>query len=69
MVQTLVLILSISTVVFIGYAVAGISSFFYGVGRLDLIALGLIGGLSSGACALLLWLKFMLPRSTKTGKD
>jgi len=69
MVQTLVLILSILTVVFFGYAIAGIGSFFYGVGRLDLILLGLIGGISSGACALILWLKFTLPRSAKTDKD
>ena len=43
-----ILILSVLATIFIAYAVAGISSFFFGSGRLDFVVFGLLGGIISG---------------------
>lgn len=64
-----ILILSILATIFIAYAVAGISGFFFGSGRMDFIVFGLLGGIISGVSALILWQKFSLPQPTKKEKD
>jgi hypothetical protein len=68
-VRLIILILSIAATFFIGYAVAGISTFLYGSGRSDLILIGLLGGISCGTLALMLWKKIIIPRSTENRKD
>ena len=40
-----ILILSVLAAIFIAYAVAGISSFFFGSGRLDFVVLAYLGAL------------------------
>ena len=51
----LVLLLSMSAVVFFGYAVAGLAGFLVGRGRVDYIVFGLFLGFASAAASLLLW--------------
>lgn len=51
----LVLLLSMSAVVFFGYAVAGLAGFLLGRGRADYIIFGLLLGFASTAASLLLW--------------
>ena len=54
-VRFLVLVLSMSAVVFFGYAVAGLAGFLLGRGRSDYIIFGLLLGFASTAASLLLW--------------
>ena len=54
-----VLILSIATLVFFGYALAGVGGYLFGRGRPDLVALGLAGGVACAAAALYLWSRFL----------
>ncbi len=54
-----VLILSIATLVFFGYALAGVGGYLFGRGRPDLVALGLSGGVACAAAALYLWRRFL----------
>ena len=56
-----VLVLSMGTVVLYGYALAGLGGYMMGRGRPDYIAFGLIFGTLSGAAAIFLWKKSMLP--------
>ncbi len=51
----LVLLLSMSAIVFFGYAVAGLAGFLLGRGRADYIVFGLFLGFASTAASLLLW--------------
>lgn len=53
--RLLVLLLSMASVVFFGYAVAGLAGFLLGKGRCDYIFFGLLLGFSSGVASLLLW--------------
>jgi len=68
-VHIVILVLSVLATIFIAYAVAGISGFFFGCGRLDFVVFGLLGGIISGISALILWQKFFLPQPTKKEKD
>ncbi len=54
-----VLILSIATLVFFGYALAGVGGYLFGRGRPDLVALGLAGGVACAAASLYLWRRFL----------
>lgn len=47
--------LSITTLVLYGYALAGMGGYLMGRGRLDYIALGLLGGSATAGLALWLW--------------
>ena len=54
-----VLILSIATLVFFVYALAGVGGYLFGRGRPDLVAIGLAGGVACAAAALYLWRRFL----------
>ena len=54
-----VLILSIATLVFFVYALAGVGGYLFGRGRPDLVALGLAGGVACAAASLYLWRRFL----------
>ena len=54
-----VLILSIATLVFFGYALAGVGGYLFGRGRPDRVALGLAGGVACAAASLYLWRRFL----------
>jgi len=68
-VHIMILILSMLATIFMAYAVAGISGFFLGSGRIDFIVFGLLGAIISGVSALILWQKFSLPQPTEKEKD
>lgn len=53
----IVLLLSLSTMIFYGKAVAGMGGYLAGQGRPDLIILGLLAGTVSAVAALVLWKK------------
>ncbi len=53
----IVLLLSLSTMIFYGKAVAGMGGYLAGQGRPDLIIFGLIAGTVSAIAALVLWKK------------
>ncbi len=55
--RLIVTILSMSTVVAYGYALAGLGGFLVGKGSLHYIIWGLIGGTICGAAAIILWRK------------
>ncbi|MCF4152590.1 hypothetical protein L2W58_12365 [Dethiosulfovibrio sp. F2B] len=55
--RIIVLLLSITTVVLYGYALAGMGGFLIGRGRIDYIVWGLAGGTTTAVAALWLWKK------------
>lgn len=57
--RIIVLILSISTLVLYGHALAGLGGYFFGKGRPDLIITGLCLGTACAVSALLLWKKYL----------
>lgn len=57
--RIIVLILSISTLVLYGHALAGLGGYFFGKGRPDLIITGLFLGTACAVSALLLWKKYL----------
>lgn len=54
-----VLLLSMSAVVFFGYALAGLAGFLVGRGRVDYIVFGLSLGFVSTTASLLLWRRWL----------
>lgn len=57
--RIIVMLLSITTLVLYGYALAGMGGYLMGRGRLDYIVLGLLGGTITAGLALWLWKKNM----------
>lgn len=55
--RIVVMWLSITTLVLYGYALAGMGGYLLGRGRIDYIALGLLGGSATAVTALWLWKK------------
>lgn len=55
----IILLLSLSTMVFYGKAVAGMGSYLAGNGRPDLIVFGLSAGTATAILALFLWSKYL----------
>lgn len=55
----IILLLSLSTMVFYGKAVAGMGSYLAGNGRPDLIVFGLLSGTATAFLALFLWSKYL----------
>ncbi len=53
--RLIILLLSMSSVVLYGYAVAGLAGFLMGKGRIDYIAFGLVLGTAAAIASLLLW--------------
>ncbi len=56
-----VLILSMSSVLFFSYAIAGMGGFMFGRGRLDYIAFGLLAGGGAAVSAIWLWRRWLVP--------
>lgn len=54
-----VLLLSITTLVLYGYALAGLGGFLWGKGNTFYIYFGLLGGTASALLALWLWKKYL----------
>lgn len=63
-----VLLLCMTTIVFYGYALAGLGGYFFGEGRPALIVLGLAAGTVSAAVALWLWHRYLLDTEQRTIK-
>jgi hypothetical protein len=57
--RIIVLILSISTLVLYGHALAGLGGYFFEKGRPDLIVTGLLLGTACAVSALVLWRKYL----------
>lgn len=58
--RLLILLLSMGSVVFYGYALAGMGGFLLGRGRLDYVLFGLLLGTASAIASLLLWRRWLL---------
>lgn len=58
--RIIVMILSLTSVVFFGKALAGLGSYLVGKDHPELIAIGLIGGIASAVAALVLWKRYLV---------
>ena len=54
-----VLFLSFGTIIAFGYALGGLGGYMFGKGKPLVIAAGLVGGVVSGALALIIWRTYL----------
>ena len=57
--RLLVLFLSFGTIIAFGYSLGGLGGYMFGQGKPLVIAAGLVGGLVSGALALIIWRTYL----------
>ncbi len=67
--RLLILLLSMGSVVFYGYALAGMGGFLIGRGRLDYVLFGLFLGTASAIASLLLWRRWLLQMETEMARE
>ena len=67
--RLLILLLSMGSVVFYGYALAGMGGFLLGRGRLDYVLFGLLLGTASAIASLLLWRRWLLQIEREMARD